>query len=712
MGHPSRSLAVVVFIACHACAAQQQHAAQAPAPVAQTQPARAPTLGKPRADLIPREVLFGNPERSNVQISPDGKYLSWLAPSDGVMNVWVAPADKPEQANVVTADHTRPVREYKWTYDGEHLLYQQDKAGDENFHVYRARAAGGDVTDLTPLSGARAEIAGLSERKPNLVIVGLNDRDKEVFDIHQIDLRTGERKLLQKNEQKFVGYLLDSQLDVRLAQRMGEDGSALWFSLDPASKTWKPYDQTPADDVMTSMFLSFDRSGKHFFAMDSRGRNTGALVRVDAQTKRSSVLLEDARADLSQVLMHPVERTVQAALVNYDRPHWVALDKSVQPDLDALDKLEGSSGTPLIVSRTLDDRVWIVNLDSDRASARYYRWTRATQKADFLFSARPALDAQPLVKMRPLVIPARDGLPLVSYLSLPKDADANDDGVPETPLPMVLVVHGGPWARDEWGFDRLHQLLANRGYAALSVNFRGSTGFGKDYVNRGNKQWGKKMHEDLIDGVSWAIDKGITSKDKVCIMGGSYGGYATLAGLTLTPDTFACGVELVGPSNLITLLETIPPYWQPLMAMFHDRIGDPSTEQGKAALLEASPLTHAQNIQRPLLIGQGQNDPRVKKSESDQIVQALQAKHIPVGYVVFPDEGHGFARPENNIAFFAVAEAFLSVHLGGFYQPLTEAELAKSTLTIEAGRQTLPGLPERARPLALRDGQRRVSQLE
>jgi dipeptidyl aminopeptidase/acylaminoacyl peptidase len=300
------------------------------------------------------------------------------------------------------------------------------------------------------------------------------------------------------------------------------------------------------------------------------------------------------------------------------------------------------------------------------------------------------------VKMQPVVIPARDGISLVSYLSLPKAADPDQDGSPDAPQPLVLLVHGGPWARDEWGYHALHQLLANRGYAVLSVNFRGSLGFGKDFVNRGDKQWGKRMHEDLLDAVDWAIAKRIADKDRVGIMGGSYGGYATLVGLSLTPDKFACGVDIVGPSNIVTLLETIPPYWAPMLALFKNRVGDHTTEEGKRALLEISPLSHAANIKRPLLIGQGQNDPRVKRSESDQIVRAMQAKGIPVGYVVFPDEGHGFARPENNVAFFAITEAFLSVHLGGYFEPLEPSELAASSLLIAAGREALPGLPAAA----------------
>jgi dipeptidyl aminopeptidase/acylaminoacyl peptidase len=635
--------------------------------------------------------LFGNPERAGVQISPDGKYLAWLAPSEGVLNVWVAPVGDLERARAVTADKTRPVSRYVWTFDGKHLLYLQDKAGDENFHVFRVNAGSGEVLDLTPVDGVRAQVYSLSARKPHTVLVGMNERDRKLFDVHELDLRTGERKPLVLNDRGFVGYNIDNDLRVRFAQQMTPDGASVLFAYDAKGKSWTEHDRVPDEDLLTTAVLGFDKLGASYYAFDSRGRNTGALYRVDVKTKQKKLIHEDTRVDVKDVMVHPTEFTPQAVLVNYERPAWVAIDASVRRDLESLARL--GDGTLAVRSRTLDDKVWVVSLESDTAPAKYYRWHRPTQKAEFLFSARPKLDDQPLTKMRPVVIRSRDGLELVSYLSLPKDADPDGDGSVEHPLPMVLLVHGGPWGRDNWGFDPQHQLLANRGYAVLSVNFRGSTGFGKAFTNAGDRQWGKKMHEDLLDAVAWAVERKIAPKERICIMGASYGGYATLAGLTLTPDVFACGVDIVGPSNIITLLDSIPPYWAPVKALFHTRIGDPGTPEGKQGLLAVSPLTHAANIQRPLLIAQGANDPRVKKSESDQIVRAMQAKKIPVSYVVFPDEGHGFARPQNNIAFFALTEAFLSAHLGGWFQPVTQEELHQSSLVIEAGRELLPGVP-------------------
>jgi dipeptidyl aminopeptidase/acylaminoacyl peptidase len=649
------------------------------------------SAGRPKPSLIPRAVLFGNPERAGVQISPDGKYISWLAPSDGVLNVWVAPAHDLGKAKPVTADKKRPVSQYFWPYDGKHLLYLQDHEGDENFHVYRVDVATAAVQDVTPLPGARAAPYGPSPRKPGTLLVGLNARDPQVFDVHTLDLASGKLELLLENQQGFTGYDVDRDLQVRFATQMTADGSSVMYRYDAAGKSWQEYDQIGGDDLLTTSLYRFDKSGTKYYAVDSRGRDTGALFLVDVETKQKELLYADARVDVASVLLHPTEATLQAVLVEFDLPRWVPLADSVKADFAALEKL--GLGVPHIESRTLDDQTWIIGFAGDQASTKYYRWDRKRQRAEFLFSVKPELDRAPLVKMHPVVIESRDGLELVSYLSLPLTADPQGTGTPSKPLPMVLLVHGGPWARDNWGLDPLHQLLANRGYAVLSVNFRGSQGFGKGFINAGDKQWGKKMHEDLLDAVDWAVARKVAAKDKVCIMGGSYGGYATLAALTLTPKVFACGVDIVGPSNILTLLETIPPYWAPMISLFHRRVGDPSTEQGKQALLAISPLTHTEKIERPLLIGQGANDPRVKKSESDQIVAAMNAKKIPVSYVLFPDEGHGFARPENSIAFWALTEAFLSVHLGGAFQPILPEELGSSSLQVESGRESLPGLP-------------------
>jgi len=390
-------------------------------------------------------------------------------------------------------------------------------------------------------------------------------------------------------------------------------------------------------------------------------------------------------------MMHPTKMVPEAVGYTYERREWQVLDPAVQGDLDYLKTV--AEGDSEVTGRTLDDKHWIVAYQSDSGPVRYYHYDRAAHKANYLFSNRPALESLPLAKMHPTVIQASDGLPMVAYYTLPVWTDNDGDGKPTAPLPTVLFVHGGPWARDEWGYNGAHQWLANRGYAVVSVNYRSSTGFGKNFVNAGNKQWGARMHDDLVDTVNWAVNGGIADKSKVAIMGGSYGGYATLVGLTHTPDLFACGVDIVGPSNLITLLESIPPYWEPLINVFTTRVGDHRTDEGRALLTERSPLTHVDQITKPLLIGQGANDPRVKQREADQIVAAMQAKNIPVTYVVYPDEGHGFARPENRLSFNAVAEAFLAEHLGGKVEAVGD-DFTESSIQVAQGANLVKGVAE------------------
>jgi dipeptidyl aminopeptidase/acylaminoacyl peptidase len=662
-----------------------------PAPASPAPPVTPPApAGKPRTDLISRAILFGNPERANVQLSPDGKRLSWLAPVAGVLNIHVAPVGKLDQAKPVTADTTRPIRQYFWAHDGKHILYQQDVGGDENFHVFRTTADGGEVVDLTPYKGARANIAGVSDRKPKTIVVGINDRDPKAMDLYSIDIATAKRTLVYENKEGFASFTLDRDLNLRLASKT-EPSGVTQLSLRKGN-AWEPWDQIPYEDTETTRMMWIDPSGKTLYAGDSRGRDTAAFYAIDLATKKKTLLAEDARVDLGGTISHPTKRTPQAVAFGYDKLHWQVLDKEIQPDVDALTKLAGGAEW-WIGSRSLDDKTWLVAIASDVASPRYYLWDRAKRFSAFLFASQPALPEAKLVPMHPLVIEARDGLKLQSYLTLPAAADPDGDGKANAPVPMMLWVHGGPWGRDTWGFNRFAQLLANRGYAVLQVNFRGSTGFGKKFVNAADRQWSRAMHDDLLDAVAWATRSGTAPADKICIGGGSYGGYATLVGVAMTPDVFACGVDIVGPSNLNTLLKTIPPYWAPMVARFKRRVGDYDTPEGKAALDAASPLTHAAKIKRPLLIGQGANDPRVKQAESEQIVAAMKQHGLPVTYAVFPDEGHGFARPENNIAFAAVMEAFLSAHLGGFYLPVTQEELTASSIQIKEGKAGVPGLP-------------------
>lgn len=639
--------------------------------------------------LIPRKLLFGNPDRAAVMLSPDGKYLSYLSSVNGVLNVFVGTANNPTTAKPVTHDTGRGVRFYIWAYTSSHILYIQDKNGDENWHVYSVDVNTQQETDLTPIDGIQAQVQQISPEHPNELLIGLNDRVPQLHDIYRVNLRTGERTLVIQNDEGFVGYASDSQFRVRLAMQMLPNGTM--NILKRSGDQWELMAEVKHEDSMLTSPAGFDKTGDILYMTDSRGRNTSALYSVNLQTGEQNLIAEDPQADLDGIILHPTEHTVQGVAFNYDRRRWQLIDPALKADFDYLATV--ADGDININSRTLDDQNWIVVYTMDNGPVRYYAYERNNKQATFLFTNRPALEGQPLSKMYPAVIEARDGLKLVSYYTLPFGSDTQTPGRPDKPLPTVLVVHGGPWHRDSWGYDSFHQWLANRGYAVLSVNFRGSTGFGKDFINAADLQWGRAMHDDLLDAVDWAEREGIAAQGQVAIMGGSYGGYATLAGLTMTPERFVCGVDIVGPSNLITLIESVPPYWEPMIALFRTRMGDNTTEEGLALLKERSPLTYVDNIRRPLLILQGANDPRVKQAESDQIVNAMQSKNIPVIYALYPDEGHGFARPENNLSFTAIAEAFLAAHLEGDYQPIGD-DFAGSSITIPAGIEGIPGAAE------------------
>jgi dipeptidyl aminopeptidase/acylaminoacyl peptidase len=639
--------------------------------------------------VIARDVLFGNPDKANPQISPDGTQLAHLAEVDGVMNVWVGPVDKPEAARAVTQDRQRGIRNYQWTYHRDLLLYTQDKDGDENWHVYATDVRSQKTTDLTPLKGVQARIVQVSHKRPGEVLLAINDRKAELHDVYLVDLKTGERKRVVENT-GYLGFVADDDLKVRLAMRVTPDGGSELFKLTPGGD-WSLCGSIPAEDMLTTQPVGFDAGGKNVLMVDSRGRDTGALFLWNPEDGGKKQLAADPRCDLDDVLQHPTRKSAQAVSFTYDRKKWQVLDPSIQADMDYLATVCG--GDAEVGSRTLDDARWIVSYVVDNGPVRFYLYDRPAKKARFLFTNRSRLEGLPLARMHPVVIRSRDGMNLVSYLSLPAWTDGDADGRPDRPLPMVLLVHGGPWGRDDWGLNPMHQWLANRGYAVLSVNFRSSTGMGKRFVNAGNGEWAGNMHNDLLDAVEWAVDGRIAERAKVAIMGGSYGGYATLVGLTFTPEVFACGVDIVGPSNIATLLASIPPYWKPMRDMFHSRVGNPETEEGRRLLQERSPLTHVAKIRRPLLIGQGANDPRVKQAESDQIVKAMKDRNIPVTYVLYPDEGHGFRRPENGKSFNAVIEAFLAQHLGGRSEPVGD-DFRGSTIQVPEGADQVPGLAE------------------
>lgn len=633
--------------------------------------------------LLPRRVLFGNPDRANVRISPDGARLAWLAPVDGVLEVWVAPVGDLAAARPVTQDRSRGIRSYEWTHAPGRLLYLQDTGGDEDWHVHLVDVEAGTTRDLTPFRGVQAQVEALSPSRPGEVVLATNDRDPRYHDLHVVDLETGARTELLRNE-RFVAFQLDASYRVHFAteslpsgahriHRRAEDGS------------WSVFAEVGFGDELTTAVLFVSADGSKAYFADSRGRDTGAFVEADLASGATRVLAEHPRSDVAGAITDPLTRRPLAVAFQYLRQEWRALDPAVAEDLAAIAR--ACDGEANVTSSTLDGRLWTVAYVVDDGPVRFHLYDRATRTSRLLFTNRAALEGRVLARMHATTLRARDGLELPSYLTLPP-WEKGGGARPSRPLPTVLLVHGGPWARDTWTFQPQHQLLANRGYAVLSVNYRGSTGFGKAFVNAGDGEWAGRMHDDLVDAVRWAVDAGIADPARVAIFGGSYGGYAVLVGLTRTPDLFACGVDIVGPSSIVTLIRSVPPYWEPAAALFKRRVGDPDTPEGLAFLLERSPITHVAEIRRPLLIAQGANDPRVKQAESDAIVAAMKDRGIPVAYVLFPDEGHGFARPENSLAFHAVAEQFLARHLGGRAEPLGD-DLSRSSAQIVEGREAL-----------------------
>ena len=637
--------------------------------------------------LIPRSAIFGNPDRVSVKLSPDGRWLGWLAPTNGVLNVFVAPVADLAAARAVTASAKRPVYSYFWAYDSQTILFIDDVDGDENLRLFAVEIATLARRDLTPLAGVQAQVLGVTPKRRKLIAVGLNDRDRSWHDLWHIDITTGERRLVRENRDQISGYLIDRDLRPRLVTRSQPDGGDIVYAVRGEQfDRLEPVLTIPFADSLTTGPQHLTGDGRAYYLISSIGRDRAALFRVDLETGAPTLVAEHAKADIGGALLDPQSLEVAAVSATHVRQEWIAVDRRVGADLAWLqDEIKADFG---IVSQTEDGTRWTVAGGSAEQPAVYYLFDRGERRLTRLFSVRPQLERYTLAPMHGHVLRARDGLELVSYLTLP----AGERGPrPARPLPMVLSVHGGPWHRDTYGYDAEHQWLANRGYAVLSVNFRGSTGFGKAFLNAGDLEWGRRMHDDLIDAVAWATAEGIAERDRVAIFGASYGGYAALVGATFTPEVFRCAVSIVGPSNLETFMASIPPYWVSAYENLVRRIGDPRTEAGRELLRSRSPLNRVGAISKPLLILQGANDPRVKQAESDQIVAAARARGLPVSYVLYPDEGHGFAIPANRISSYAIVEAFLARHLGGArFEPIG-ADLDGANLQVQ-GPEHVPGL--------------------
>ena len=642
--------------------------------------------------LIDREIFFGNPEYAGAQISPDGKYISFIKPLDDVRNVWVKGFSEPfDKARPLTAETKRPIGGYFWSHDSKRILFVKDNDGDENFNVFSvdpsaSPAAGAKVppsTNLTNATGVRTVIFAVPESEPDFIYIGINERDKAWHDLYKVQISTGTKTLVRENKDRLTYWIFDNRDVPRLAARSAPNGETEFLRVD--GEKFTPVYSCGVFETCT--LIRFHKDDKRVYMASNKGnRDITQLVLFDPATGKEEFVEEDPnkRVDFGNALFSDVTDELIGTSYTDDKSRVIWKDKGFESDYNRLKKNLGDREI-VFGSSTKDETKFIVSTYSDVDPGTVWVFDRKTKDLSTLYQVREKLDRKALSPVRAIRYKSSDGLEVPAYLTLPK-------GLPENNLPLVVVPHGGPWARDNWGYNSMAQFLANRGYAVLNPNFRGSTGYGKKFLDAGNGQWGDKMQDDITWGVKHLIDQGIADPKRVAIMGGSYGGYAALAGVTFTPDLYAAAVAIVAPSNLNTLLGSIPPYWEQIRMMFHKRMGDPNTPEGKAQLERQSPLNHVAKIKTPLMVVQGANDPRVKKAESDQIVVALRERNYPVQYLLANDEGHGFQRPVNNMAMFAAAEKFLAKHIGGRYQESMTPEVSKrlTEMTVDPKTVTLP----------------------
>ena len=605
--------------------------------------------------LIPLRHLFDNPERALTRLSPDGTRISWLAPRDGVLNVWVRDVAGGE-AVPVTDDRDRGVRSYLWSRDSTRILYLQDTGGDENHHLLVIDASGrGRARDLTPFPGVRAGLIATPRATPRHVLVSMNLRDRSLFDAHRLTLASGRLELIGRNPGNVLGWLADRDGRLRAAYAQTPAGDYELLVRDGEDDDLRVVAEFANEDG--GQPYSFTPDGTGLWVGSARGSDLVRLVELDPADGSEREIDRDEEVDLGGPVVSDLTGELLGAVYLRDRVVMHAFDERLARDWEAVRALH--HGDPRITGQDAAETKWIVAFDDDRDPGATFLYDRETGASDFLHRSRPWLDPATLAPMTPVEITSRDGLALHCYLTLPLDAEPRA-------LPAVLVVHGGPWARDAWGYDPQAQMLANRGYAVLQVNYRGSTGFGKAFTHAAEHEFAGKMHDDLIDGVEWLVGQGIADRARIGIYGGSYGGYAALVGASFTPGVFAAAVSMVGPSSLVTLVRSFPPYWRPLLASTWFRyVGDPEDPEQLADLEARSPLNRVNDIAAPLLVIQGANDPRVTKAESDQIVEALRARGVAVEYLVKDDEGHGFVKPENRLEAYGAIERFFARHLGG-----------------------------------------------
>ena len=599
----------------------------------------------PAPALIDRELLFGNPEITGAQISPDGKYLAFVKPWKDTRNLWVKKTGEPfSSARLLTTETKRPVGTWLWSRDGKYIAYVKDHEGDENFNVYRvdpAAAAAPDAEappsrDLTGLKGVRVQLLSTPKNDPGVFYIALNDRDKAWHDLYRLSIASGERTLIRKNTERISHWIFDLSGKLRLATRVAVNGDQEILRVDPDGFT-KVYSCNVFEECAP---LRFHKDAKRVYLKTNKGDDVDllALVLFDPETAVVQPVESDPlkRVDFGAALFSEATGELVATSYQDQRTRRYFRDKSFQTDYEWLEaKLPGKEIA--VGTRTRDERVWLVTAASDIEPGEAYLFDRKTRRLTAQYRVREKLPREALAPMLTIRYTSSDGLEIPAYLTLPR-------GSSDKSLPTLVVPHGGPWSRDNWGYNPLAQFFANRGYAVLMPNFRGSTGYGKKYLNAGNGEWGRKMQDDVTWGVKYLVAAGFSDPQRIAIMGGSYGGYSVLAGITQTPDLYRAAIDVCGPSNLLTLLNAVPAYWEAQRKIMYTRMADPGTPEGAAWLKERSPLSSAAKIKTPVLVVQGARDPRVNRAEAEQIVIALRDNGLSVEYLLAPDEGHGFAR--------------------------------------------------------------------
>jgi dipeptidyl aminopeptidase/acylaminoacyl peptidase len=615
------------------------------------------TLIKHQTPLIPRTVLFGNPEKASVRLSPDGNHLAYCAPVNGLLNIWVKTVGKNDD-KAITNDTKRGIYNFSWAPNGKQLLYVQDNDGDENYQLFALDINTLEIKNFTLFEKVKAQIINLDKNYPNELLMAMNKENPKFFDVYHLDLIAGTLTLVAKNPGNITAWIAGNQMEIVGALQTDNDGSQTLLVRNNNNDAWRTllkvgFEDTLKDELYSGI-LGFSKDDSLIYLNTSLGFNARSLIALNVKTGEQKTIATDEVYDIDHVIFNAI--TYEPDIVSWrkDRLDYKVINPALEEDFNRMQS--HSTGELYIIQKTYDGQKWLIGFTHDTKSFEYYLYDFSTKQLTFLFYQRPELNNYMLASQEPISFTARDGLTIHGYITYPANTKRTD-------LPIVLLVHGGPFMRDVWGYNSAVQLIANRGYACLQVNYRGSSGYGKKFLAAGNQEWGGKMQNDLVDAVQWAINEKIADPKKIAIYGGSYDGYAALVGATFTPDLFCCAVDVCGPTNLMTVLKSLPPYWS--LAQWETRIGK-LTDEG--FLKSRSPLYKIDQIKIPLLIAHGANDVRVTQAESDQLIQALKEKSLEYEYLVFPDEGHGLALPKNRFVFYTALEKFLAKHLGGHYE--------------------------------------------